>query len=1285
MTCQNQILRFAVYALAMLAGSVAVAQQQTASASGGSAADIFVQTGHSQIGTMARFSPDGQRIATCDAGGPVIGWDAPSGRQYREIHQHVGMCLGLAFTPDGDNVLSSGGPIQGNDVVMSRWVDGAVVQRWEGYKGQVVDLIATPDGKGVWALGDRGVLLRWSLGAASPVQTTSLLLTGETAEQAPNNSTMVMAADQSVAYVARRDGTILKLQPGAAAPAVLLARLPETILALALSPDGQTLAVSFGSIQGATSKDVVLLSTRDGSEKLRLKGHTGVVSALAFSPDGRSLASAAQMDLNALLTGSMKDIKDNESLRLCRVTDGKLLADMRNERNANGSPFLRGSLAFSPPPNANSEFGTRVVMTLWDEAARVYQLDEAKGLRLVQTLESRGLAPRQLAVSDSTGRMLVSDARPRVAPPEVFLKAADIRREFGTDADWTPEREKRIEFLYGNRGLLSSVQRASMWDLKTGKLERVVDWQRAATSQLGVDAQGRFTSVAPLFPGTILIAPVRTDLVREATVDVEGKVLLRHFGYESWTGKPDEIFTAIPASAAGVTATAPQPVAIVPPGHADSYRSDLVVQSPSQRWTVVSATPNRKKDDPEGNLSRRLFVQERTAGGAQLARHDIVSPGAVRAMAVSANDATLWVVGTKTGLPYHEDHEGFLMAIDLASGKTVRSWDFAPNVTVDRVVAHPDGNRAVTDGTVALAVWDKREEKRKYRVQPSQGDRNIRALAINSKGDTIVTADLSGVTILWSWPQGAAPAEKWVQLLSSPSPDLLSFMAKDQRIAAGAGDGSVKLLASADGSEIARMIRFDTGEWITIIPEGYFVASQEGDRWVNVRMNGKVYGIDQFYDVFYRPDIVERKLAGMPLGFISVTMQDALQKPPPLVTVKLPAGATPAAGQKVRISLQALTQGGGVGEVRVLHNGKLVEVLNRAVVRTGLAPRPAAAMPAPDPSAQSAALTLKPQSAASGAEAVTRALRLAAQAQPDAASAAPPLQQLAGDVEVELIPGENSFSVIGFNGPGNLNARPVTRTVVAQGVAPKPRVFVLALGVDIFANPNAAPTLQYAVKDSGDFAKAVQERLAGTYRDQPVVVKLLQNENATRAGLTQALDDLQKELRPNDILVWFVASHGTLDNNNQYGIVLQDWDGRNNTGSLFSSTDILEASRRIRAFNQLVILDTCHAGGVSTLVTGLYDARLAVLARNMGLHVFASASATEEALDGYKGNGLFTHTLIDGLNTRDADKNADKQVTVNELGEFAKRETMKVAKLLRHSQEPLLLNFGKDVTIYAID
>jgi eukaryotic-like serine/threonine-protein kinase len=54
--------------------------------------------------------------------------------------------------------------------------------------------------------------------------------------------------------------------------------------AMALSPDGQTLASGFG-------QTIKLWDTRTGREKLALTGHRGVVDALAFTPDGQSLVS----------------------------------------------------------------------------------------------------------------------------------------------------------------------------------------------------------------------------------------------------------------------------------------------------------------------------------------------------------------------------------------------------------------------------------------------------------------------------------------------------------------------------------------------------------------------------------------------------------------------------------------------------------------------------------------------------------------------------------------------------------------------------------------------------------------------------------------------------------------------------------------------------------------------------------------------------------------------------------------------------------------------------------
>jgi hypothetical protein len=72
-------------------------------------------------------------------------------------------------------------------------------------------------------------------------------------------------------------------------------------------------------------------------------------------------------------------------------------------------------------------------------------------------------------------------------------------------------------------------------------------------------------------------------------------------------------------------------------------------------------------------------------------------------------------------------------------------------------------------------------------------------------------------------------------------------------------------------------------------------------------------------------------------------------------------------------------------------------------------------------------------------------------------------------------------------------------------------------------------------------------------------------------------------------------------------------------------------------------------------------------------------------MDGYKRNGLFTYTLLDGLNNnREADRNRDGMVTVVGLGEYSKKATTNISKEIGKSQTPLIINFGKDSPIYKL-
>jgi WD40 repeat protein len=597
---------------------------------------------------------------------------------------------------------------------------------------------------------------------------------------------------------------------------------------------------------------------------------------------------------------------------------------------------------------------------------------------------------------------------------------------------------------------------------------------------------------------------------------------------------------------------------------------------------------------------------------------------------------------------------------DAATGNYIHNLDDYKRARTGAFAFSPCGRWLVTGGTdETVRVWNLATGAEAKRIEAKSG--SIRTVAYSPDGQSIATGSVDGGVGIWNVETGLERSRLngHTDMVNS-----VSFSPDGRFLVSGSYDGTARVWSTETGKEIIRFIVFIDDEWIAITPEGYYNSSKKGHVHLNIRKGIDIYGIEQFYDVFYRPDIVMAKLRREEIGsMITLTIDDAIKNPPPEVDfTSVPSGS---AIPKVKVCYQAKNTGGGIGEVRLFHNGKLIQSdgFYKDVAKTAG----------------------KIQLASLNSKSIREDMRsVAIKSKVDIS---PIASKAKGDiikdcVVVDAVPGDNEVSVSAFNKDNTVQSYMKTSSFKADIEAEDSHFYMLIVGIDQYNDQSV--NLKYAVKDARDIKDKLLSQSETLYKRENIHAVVLTDQEATKVNIQSQISILAEKIKPADSFVLFVAGHGVLLQN-QYFMLTHDFNGTISDSSMISSNEIVEASKQIKSLSQLFIFDTCHAGGVDYIVSGLYDARMSVLAKKMGLHIYASASDKQSAMDGYKGNGLFTHTLLDGLNNnKEADKNKDGKVSVVGLGEYSKKITTNISKQIGHEQAPLIINFGKDSPIYKL-
>ena len=478
------------------------------------------------------------------------------------------------------------------------------------------------------------------------------------------------------------------------------------------------------------------------------------------------------------------------------------------------------------------------------------------------------------------------------------------------------------------------------------------------------------------------------------------------------------------------------------------------------------------------------------------------------------------------------------------------------------------------------------------------------------------------------------------------------FMSNDKYLLTQ--DEDMKLWDLTTGKMVARIVLFqNSNDWILLTPDGRFDGSQGGLKQLYYVKGQDVIPLEQLYEGFYTPGLTKQVLAGT----VSEGKQDIKNiKSPPSVKLTYEPSKTykellldgqimevKVDKKMVQVVAEATCNEGVIEEIRLYHNGKLVGNSTRNLV-------------VEDEKSKSEKKVF----------------------------------------DIELLEGENSLKVVAINSqrteskPDEIVFIYKPKTPSSMGSVNEITLHMVVIGINKYKNPKY--NLNYAIADASSFKEAIEK--GGTSIFTKTNIVFLNDEKATKQGISTELDKIKATATPKDVFIFYYAGHGVLNEKKDFFLVPYDVTqlyGNDNALAQkgLSANQLQQFSKDIKAQKQLFILDACQSAGALDQIVAARGAAeekaIAQLARATGTH-WLTASGSEQFASEFAqlGHGTFTYVLLEALSGK-ADTGGDKKITVKELDAYLQEQVPEItAKYRGTPQYPSSYGFGNDFPIGVV-